>query len=261
MKTWGVVLVSISALTLSGAAQGRNSPPHPVTQHVWNLVQISQHRGMPIILPYEQQARHQLQFGRNGRLSLTLDCNRGSADWKADRPRKGGGKLKIGLIISTRALCPPPSQGETMAADLSSAKKFMMQADGRSMTIETRHNVYSFVAAEMGMGNGDALVPGTNYHATTQLLCSFNGSTPRQRCAAGVIRNWQDDGTTLVEVTSPDGRKRAIFFKGTRAFGADSAQADGSASYRFRATRRRDETTISYGPERYVIPDALITGG
>ena len=65
----------------------------------------------------------------------------------------------------------------------------------------------------------------------------------------------------LVEVMKPDGRKRAIFFRGTTAYGADSAQADGSASWTFKATRRSYETVISYGPESYVIPDALVIGG
>ena len=107
----------------------------------------------------------------------------------------------------------------------------------------------------------DATVAGTEYNATTILDCGFGGAAPTQSCDAGVVRNWGEDGTHLVEVTKPDGRKRAIFFTGTTPTGADSAEADGSAGWDFDVTRNGDMVTIEYGPETYVMIDALITGG
>lgn len=107
----------------------------------------------------------------------------------------------------------------------------------------------------------DAKVAGTDYHATTKLSCGFDNAKPTGMCDAGVKRNWGEDGTTLVEVTKPDGRKRAIFFKGTKPYGADSAQADGSAGWDFSSSRNGDMTTVRFGPETYVIVDALIEGG
>jgi hypothetical protein len=107
----------------------------------------------------------------------------------------------------------------------------------------------------------DAKVPGTDYHATTLIPCGFDGASPSQSCNAGVKRNWLAKGQHLVEVTKPDGRKRAIFFTGTKPTSADSAQADGSAGWEFGSTRNGDEVTIRFGPETYVIFDALIEGG
>ncbi|WP_427969936.1 hypothetical protein [Altererythrobacter sp.] len=125
--------------------------------------------------------------------------------------------------------------------------------------------------ANVGMGEGgtptvdapsvDALVPGTDYHATAQIPCGIGGNPPGQQCDAGVKRNWGEDGTTLVEVTKPDGRTRAIFFKGTEPYSADSAQADGSAGWDFATSRNGDQVTIKFGPETYVIVDALVEGG
>lgn len=122
---------------------------------------------------------------------------------------------------------------------------------------------------EMDVSNGppppadgsDALVPGTDYQATTMIPCGFDGAAPAQQCDAGVKRNWGETGQHLVEVTKPDGMKRAIFFKGTDAYGADSSQADGSAAWDFDTTRDGDEVTIKFGPETYVVFDALLTGG
>ncbi|MFQ6537833.1 MULTISPECIES: hypothetical protein [Aphanothece] len=108
---------------------------------------------------------------------------------------------------------------------------------------------------------GDALVPGTDYNATAPVACGFDGGEPTGTCQAGVKRRWGEDGTALVEITKPDGRKRAIFFRGTTAYGADSAQADGSAGWSFAVSRRDDQSVIRYGPESYVIIDALVVGG
>ncbi|QKG70203.1 hypothetical protein [Erythrobacter mangrovi] len=107
----------------------------------------------------------------------------------------------------------------------------------------------------------DALVPGTDYNATAQIRCGFKNAKPSQSCDAGVKRKWGEDGTTLVEVQKPDGFKRAIFFKGTEPYGADSAQSDGSAGWTFTSTRSGDEVTIRFGPETYVIVDAFVEGG
>ena len=114
----------------------------------------------------------------------------------------------------------------------------------------------------MAGGEDDAMVAGTEYNATTILDCGFDGNPPTQSCNAGVKRNWSEEpGEHLVEVSKPDGRKRAIFFRGTEPYGADSAQADGSAGWDFETSRDGDRVTISYGPETYVVVDALITGG
>lgn len=113
----------------------------------------------------------------------------------------------------------------------------------------------------MAPSSNDALVPGTKYHATALIPCGFGGAAADSTCEAGVVRQWGEEGRTLVEVKKPDGRTRAIFFRNLEAYGADSAQADGSAGWDFAVTRDGDRSIISYGPERYVIVDALIEGG
>ncbi|HSN72744.1 MAG TPA: hypothetical protein VLT59_14610 [Steroidobacteraceae bacterium] len=107
----------------------------------------------------------------------------------------------------------------------------------------------------------DSLVPGTDYHATAQVACGFEGGDPTSNCPAGVKRNWGEDGTTLVEITKPDGSKRALFFRGTTPYGADSAEADGSAGWDFEVSRSGDESVVKFGPETYVIVDAFVVGG
>lgn len=266
-KTIAILAAVTAGLSLAGCTTTPKDTSHQLSRKSWQLHQVTYGNSRAIKLTAAEQARHQLDFNRDGSLSLALDCNRGNGDWSASKPSNGKGRLTIGRIASTRALCPPPSYGEALAADLPEAKSFDIHSDGRALTIQTRQSVYSFVAADRIAGGsathlpGDALVPGTGFHATAQVECSFNGGVRLQRCAAGVRRNQGPDGTTFVEVTKPNGSKRVLYFRGTRAYGADSAQSDGSAGFVFESRRQRDETWISYGPERYAIPDAFVIGG
>jgi hypothetical protein len=107
-----------------------------------------------------------------------------------------------------------------------------------------------------GGSGGDALVPGTNYHATGAVPCTMGGGQPTGQCPFGVTR--EGPGKGIVTITKPDGRKRAVFFEGGQAVGYDQSQADPGE---FHATRRGDLSIIGIGQERYEIPDAVISGG
>jgi hypothetical protein len=103
---------------------------------------------------------------------------------------------------------------------------------------------------------GDALVAGTDYHATGKVPCSAGSGQPTGYCDFGVTR--EGNGSGMVTVTKPDGRKRVIFFEDGKATGYDMSQADPGE---FRATKEADIYIIHIGEERYEIPEAVIYGG
>lgn len=107
-----------------------------------------------------------------------------------------------------------------------------------------------------GGNKGDALVPGTNYHATGNIPCAIYETQPTGSCPFGVTRKGNGSGT--VTVTKPDGRTRAIFFENGKATGYDYSQADPG---KFSAEKQGDLNLIRIGEERYEIPDAVIFGG
>ena len=152
--------------------------------------------------------------------------------------------------------CPNAALAQALGGEV------VTEIDGVTLVSIPTGNANPGLAEGRAPGPDDVLVAGTDYNATTILDCGFGNQPPRQSCQAGVKRNWGDTpGEHLVEVTKPDGRKRAIFFKGTTPYGADSAQADGSAGWEFETSRKGDQVTVNFGPETYVIVDALIEGG
>jgi len=110
--------------------------------------------------------------------------------------------------------------------------------------------------AHGGAPAGDALVPGTSYHATGDVPCAMGGGQPTGSCPFGVER--KGGGSATVTVTKPDGRTRAIFFEKGKAIACDASEAHPGG---FRASREGDLSVIRIGEERYEIPDAVVFGG
>lgn len=78
-------------------------------------------------------ASYTLAFGRDGRLSARLDCNRGTGPWTSEPADATGGSLAIGPLAMTRAMCPPPSLGDKVARDLGYVRSYVLQG-GRLYT-------------------------------------------------------------------------------------------------------------------------------
>lgn len=115
---------------------------------------------------------------------------------------------------------------------------------------------YALRVAVVGAGGGDAKVPGTDFHATAAVPCSPGGGQPTGPCEAGVTR--RSDGSATVLIALPDGRKRAIFFRGNQATGYAEGQAEGGIA--LSVVRVDDLSLITIGSERYEIPDAFVLG-
>ncbi|WP_439534475.1 hypothetical protein [Polymorphobacter sp.] len=99
----------------------------------------------------------------------------------------------------------------------------------------------------------DALVPGTNYNATAEIPCVASAGAPKGRCKAGVMR--MPMGEATVELKTPDGGQRYIYFKNGRPTSSD-------ANAPLRASRQGDVNIVRIGTvEVYEIPDAFVIGG
>lgn len=99
----------------------------------------------------------------------------------------------------------------------------------------------------------DALVAGTNYNATAEVPCITAADAPKGRCKAGVMR--MAGGEATVELQTPDGGQRHIYFKNGRPTSSD-------ANAPMNATRQGDVNIIRIGTvEVYEIPDAFVVGG
>lgn len=100
---------------------------------------------------------------------------------------------------------------------------------------------------------GDAMLPGTPYHATAPVRCKVDFTGRWGECKAGIIRRSNTSAT--VHLDTIDGGERTILFRDGRAVSSDSETP-------IRVERWDDTSIISIGQyEVYEIPDALPFGG
>lgn len=112
---------------------------------------------------------------------------------------------------------------------------------------------YTLTIDVKGGSAGDALVAGTRYNATADIPCVTSVGGKGGACKAGVIRRGKGDAT--VEIKTPDGGQRKLFFTAGGATGSDSSAP-------FKAGREGDLQIIRIGTvEVYRIVDAFIIGG
>lgn len=110
---------------------------------------------------------------------------------------------------------------------------------------------------DAGLAKATELASAGRFNATGEVPCAQAKGQPMRQCAFGVAR--AGNGTAVVVITRPDGRKRSIFFDKGKASFADLSQADGNME--FRASKQADLFRIDAGNERYEIPEAVIRGG
>ena len=112
-------------------------------------------------------------------------------------------------------------------------------------------------AAPAGAPAGDALVPGTRFHATGPLPCARHAGQPMAQCQFGVVRRAGRSAT--VTIFWPDGGSRVIDFEAGQPVSFDRSSADGDA--RLSVEMNADLFMIRIGAQRFEIPEAVIAGG
>jgi len=193
-----------------------------------------------------------MRLNRDGTVTMRLNCNRASGSWFAEPGSDGAsGRFEFGTLAATRALCPPPSMDENIAANARFIRSYLLK-DGR---------LYLSLMADGSVATGpddSALRAGQgNFDATGTIPCAQYAGQPMNECKFGVAR--AGGGYATVVITKPDGRTRAIYFRMGKAVGADTSEADNPG--KFGTTREADLNFIRIGNERYEIPDAVVLGG
>jgi len=179
-------------------------------------------------------------------------------------PSKGSPYMNITAPGATSALFIGSTEGDKFSGEL--------PVDGRytitvyQMRATARRDETASFGISIGVTGGasgvhaspvhtshDALVPGTSYNATAEISCVTAAGAKPGACQAGVIRKGGGDAT--VELKTPDGGERKIYFTKGKASGSDAATP-------IEASRAGDTTTVRIGTvEVYFIPDALVFGG
>ena len=65
----------------------------------------------------------------SGTVAFRLDCNSAKGTWSAEAgPDRSSGRFEFGPLVTTRALCPPPSLDERIGREAQFVRSFLAKA-------------------------------------------------------------------------------------------------------------------------------------
>ncbi|RLJ18477.1 hypothetical protein DJ030_01735 [bacterium endosymbiont of Escarpia laminata] len=113
-----IKFILASLLLISFAASG--APP-PLAGVVWQW-QGSKYGNDTQAKP-DDPTHYSLQLKKDGSVAARLDCNRGNGKWEESE----GHKLKVEILTSTRAMCPPSSLDGKFTKDLAAVQSYLFK--------------------------------------------------------------------------------------------------------------------------------------
>ena len=86
----------------------------------------------------DDKSKYTISFGKDGRLSVRIDCNRGSGAWASNGPNQ----LHFGPLALTRAMCPPGSLHDHLVRNWNAVRSYLVR-DGH-LFLMTDESTYEF---------------------------------------------------------------------------------------------------------------------
>jgi para-nitrobenzyl esterase len=128
---------TLAALALVAGCAGPGQAPG-LGGTSWQLVKFQ--GGDDTLLRPDDKSKYTLAFGADGRLSARIDCNRGSGSWKS--PEKG--RLELGPMALTRAMCPPGSLHDRIVKQLPFARSYLIKDGHLFLSLMADGGIYEF---------------------------------------------------------------------------------------------------------------------
>ncbi len=124
----------LCGLFAAGCGPGRGGPATvPVDDLVgttWQLVEFrSSDDRIGIVTPADASA-YTMALEPDSRVTLRLNCNRGSGTWTATPGGDASGSFEFGPVAMTKVFCPPPSLDTQIARDAEYVRSYVLR-DGR----------------------------------------------------------------------------------------------------------------------------------
>lgn len=107
----------------------------------WQLVRF-QGGGDKILTP-DNKAKYTFTFRSDGSFSARIDCNRGRSTWKSPEP----GRIEIGPVALTRAMCAPGSLHDQIVKHLSYIRSYVIKDGHLYLSLMADGGTYEFEPA------------------------------------------------------------------------------------------------------------------
>lgn len=108
----------------------------------WRLVEIRSMSEGDAARP-DDRSKYTMRLNRDGTVAMRLNCNTARGTWRSQPTADGlSGRLELGTLATTEALCPPPSLDQRIAASAPYVRSYLVR-DGRlSLSLTADGGIY-----------------------------------------------------------------------------------------------------------------------
>lgn len=140
-RAWPSVVLSLWAF--QGLAARDAVPPSALEGTQWRLVEFqSMDDAQGTTRPGEGTVYTMWLHG-DGSVSMQLNCNRATGTWSAaPSSDAASGRFEFGPLAATRALCPPPSMDESIVAQSSYVRSYLLKDDRLHLSLMADGGIY-----------------------------------------------------------------------------------------------------------------------
>lgn len=127
MKRFVIAIAAALAVSTASAA----APPSALAGTHWRLVEFQSMDDAQGTTRPSKGSVYTMWLHGDGSVNMQLNCNRANGTWSAaPGTNAASGRFEFGPLAATRALCPPPSMDESIVAQSSYVRSYMLK-DGR----------------------------------------------------------------------------------------------------------------------------------
>jgi len=140
-RNWLSLVLSLWAF--QGLAAGDAVPPPALAGTHWRLVEFqSMDDAQGTTRPGEGTVYTMWLHG-DGSVTMQLNCNRATGSWSASSGSDAAsGRFEFGPLAATRALCPPPSMDESIVAQSSYVRSYLLKGDRLYLSLMADGGIY-----------------------------------------------------------------------------------------------------------------------
>ena len=98
----------------------------------------------------EDTMKYTIAFGRDGTVSVRIDCNQGHGTWKSGGPNQ----LEFGPLALTRAMCPPAPLNDRLVKDWQYMRSYVLKGGHLFVSLMADAGIYEFEPISQPPGAG-----------------------------------------------------------------------------------------------------------
>ena len=145
--TGTITKVLFSANESDDAAQGSTGAlsGNPLAGTSWRLVEFqSMDDAIGTVRP-DDPSLYTMRLNSDGTVTMRLNCNHAHGTWSVKPGGNGvSGRFEFGQLTTTRALCPPPSMDESIAAHAKFIRSYLLKNDRLYLSLMADGGIYAW---------------------------------------------------------------------------------------------------------------------